>query len=444
MAQDEVHILSQSIEDKRTKTAVRQLERLIQSALTRITDLASTVSGLGSGGGGVTLPIAMSDVTGLVAALAGKAALAHTHAESDITGLVADLAAKAPLVHTHAESDITGLVADLAARPTGSGTNGKSTRWTGGGLGDGAFSDDGTNVTLAGALTLSPITLGSILFAGTGGLVSQDNSNLFWDNTNKILTATSTTNNSAVIAKNASTTTGPMCLQNTAANGIVDFFALDNLSAVKVSWGYANGSYSESSRAGRAYLWRNASVNFAFARSGNNLDGMLHSTGNWHIGSSTTDPGCKLEVQKANSAAAAINSNTVVNIENSTDCWLTISGPAATNKGILCANPSNNGDGALIYDNPSVPRGWVINAGNVSALSIFSNGNTRIGSTLTDPAVKLQVDGSVSLTGGLTAPQAPGSFTVPTGYFTGLHKRVTLTTSQRITVQGTARLSIRD
>ncbi|MEM2168171.1 MAG: hypothetical protein QXR74_07400, partial [Candidatus Bathyarchaeia archaeon] len=40
---------------------------------------------------------------------------------------------------------------------------------------------------LSGNLTLSSLTAGSILFAGSGGLISQDNANLFWDNVNKRL-----------------------------------------------------------------------------------------------------------------------------------------------------------------------------------------------------------------------------------------------------------------
>jgi len=43
-----------------------------------------------------------------------------------------------------------------------------------------------TNFTVAGA-TISGLTAGSVLFAGTGGILSQDNSNLFWDDTNKRL-----------------------------------------------------------------------------------------------------------------------------------------------------------------------------------------------------------------------------------------------------------------
>jgi len=44
----------------------------------------------------------------------------------------------------------------------------------------------GASPTFVG-LTLSGLTQGSILFAGSGGLISQDNTNLFWDNVNKCL-----------------------------------------------------------------------------------------------------------------------------------------------------------------------------------------------------------------------------------------------------------------
>jgi ethanolamine utilization microcompartment shell protein EutS len=41
--------------------------------------------------------------------------------------------------------------------------------------------------TTLSRLTITELTPGSVLFAGAGGLISQDNSNLFWDNTNKRL-----------------------------------------------------------------------------------------------------------------------------------------------------------------------------------------------------------------------------------------------------------------
>ena len=43
---------------------------------------------------------------------------------------------------------------------------------------------DGGVVTLAKAPLFTPMTLGSILFAGTDGALTQDNANLFWDDTN--------------------------------------------------------------------------------------------------------------------------------------------------------------------------------------------------------------------------------------------------------------------
>lgn len=42
-------------------------------------------------------------------------------------------------------------------------------------------------LVITGSFTLSSMTLGSVLFAGTGGLVSQDNANFFWDDTNNRL-----------------------------------------------------------------------------------------------------------------------------------------------------------------------------------------------------------------------------------------------------------------
>ena len=51
---------------------------------------------------------------------------------------------------------------------------------------------DGTFTTTAGAiaastLTLSPLTAGSVLFVGTSGILSQDNSGIFWNSTNNYL-----------------------------------------------------------------------------------------------------------------------------------------------------------------------------------------------------------------------------------------------------------------
>lgn len=79
----------QGIKDASTKAAVRSLEDWSDELVRRLSKLEEAE-------GGISLPIAESDVTGLVADLAAKAASSHTHAESDVTNLAADLAAKVP------------------------------------------------------------------------------------------------------------------------------------------------------------------------------------------------------------------------------------------------------------------------------------------------------------------------------------------------------------
>lgn len=90
------------------------------------------------------IAIAISQVTGLVAALAAKSDIGHTHTEAEVAGLVADLAGKAALVHSHAESDVAGLVGDLAAKQD-----------------DIQYQDEGVNKGVAGALT-------TVNFVGAG------------------------------------------------------------------------------------------------------------------------------------------------------------------------------------------------------------------------------------------------------------------------------------
>jgi hypothetical protein len=50
--------------------------------------------------------------------------------------------------------------------------------------GDPDFTTDGAGNLTATSLTLTPLTMGSVLFAGAAGLISQDNANFFWDETN--------------------------------------------------------------------------------------------------------------------------------------------------------------------------------------------------------------------------------------------------------------------
>jgi hypothetical protein len=69
---------------------------------------------------------AIGDVTGLQAALDGKAAATHSHAIGDVTGLQAALDGKATATHSHAISDVTGLQAALDGKANASHTHGEA------------------------------------------------------------------------------------------------------------------------------------------------------------------------------------------------------------------------------------------------------------------------------------------------------------------------------
>src|SRR3990167_10525182 len=90
----------------------------------------------------------------------------------------------------------------------------------GGKIQSGSSNLDITNTT--GNLLLSGGTLGSIFFAGTSGILAQDNANLFWDDTNNWLGIGTTTPSSKLDVTTAAlgttqTTSSGLALVNTTA-----------------------------------------------------------------------------------------------------------------------------------------------------------------------------------------------------------------------------------
>jgi hypothetical protein len=70
----------------------------------------------------------------------------------------------------------------------------------------------------ANSLTLPTFTIGSVLFAGTSGLIGQDNTNLFWDNTNDRLGIQTNTPGVALDVHNNVAGTTTVQLNNTATS----------------------------------------------------------------------------------------------------------------------------------------------------------------------------------------------------------------------------------
>jgi len=105
-------------------------------------------------------------VTGLDAALAGKAASVHTHTTAQVTGLDTALAGKAPTAHTHTTSQVTGLNDTLSHK-----VNDSTQVIAGDGLtGGGDLSYSRTLAVGAGAGISVAADAVSVQFSGTGSL----------------------------------------------------------------------------------------------------------------------------------------------------------------------------------------------------------------------------------------------------------------------------------
>ena len=93
---------------------------------------------------------------------------------------------------------------------------------------NGNTSNVGISITAGGlstnSLTDTALTLGSVLFSGAGGLVSQDNSAFFWDDTNNRLGLNTTTPGNTLDVHFAGTAS-TIGLNNTAGNAATIVFA---------------------------------------------------------------------------------------------------------------------------------------------------------------------------------------------------------------------------
>jgi len=255
-------------------------------------------------------------------------------------------------------------------------------------------------------VTLSNMTLGSVLFAGTAGVVSQDNTNFFWDNTNKRLgIGTAAPGNlleingvgyaynisggqlslSSTVAYNLSPTAGIHFILNT--NGAGDRFPLGEIAVTKENTSADNYASFMS-------LWTTIAAGTGVERmritsAGNVGIGTTAPTGNLHIegvdkGTTNLYAGGNLNIYTTDALAAdkggSISLGAVQNELGTKYGFAAIKGANAD--GI-----AGNVAGYLSFFTSKTA------VGSVERMRIDTTGNVGIGTTA--PAAKLDVAGSI-------------------------------------------------
>jgi len=203
--------------------------------------------------------------------------------------------------------------------------------------------------TISASTVSSPFTTGSVIFQGSGGTLTQNNSQLFWDNTNNRLGVGTASPTGAITAVGAYTasTAAPLVVQNTLAYGPPSYSQytqiwLNSVGSVIASM-RSNSEFSVSSTISTAYFRSGTAGNSTTPIYGNNAaSGMyfpatniigfsttnvealrIFSGQNISIGT-TTDSGFKLDV---NGTTRVIGSKgSVITDGSSTTAFLTFSG----------------------------------------------------------------------------------------------------------------------
>lgn len=282
----------------------------------------------------------------------------------------------------------------------------------GGGFGTIQKISGGGGGSIGGAITGG--TQGSVLFLGASGVLAQDNSNFFWDNTNKIFklgSGTSTFTNSGATGGITATMAGgntfyvPFTGQNTSSgttastdiilgnNNATDttnyldlgISSSNNADPLYTAFG-ANGAYLYS-QTGELAIATASAQSIKFVTGGTlsaNIRMVIDSTGNVGIG--TTSPDYPLSV------TGAINAQ---ENQSATDVAYRINGSGILGKTTAGNFPATSGYTRFIG------QGMVFSANNDNTIqmAILSSGNVGIGTI--SPGAMLQVNTSSASTKGI-------------------------------------------
>jgi hypothetical protein len=295
----------------------------------------------------------------------------------------------------------------------------------------GTWQGNAVGVSYGGTGTSTQFTAGSVVFAGTSGVYSQDNSNLFWDDTN----------NNLGIGTNAPTSTAGFVprlqLTSSASTGLV----ITSTASTQQNLIGTNGSGFFVESVGSATATDN-NIIFRTNSTNSNYGGIerMRITSAGDVGIGTTAPRTQMMVLGSAQTTSAITD------AGSQGGTLTL---AATNNAVggggallfsalndigtyvpqwaiksLLFNGTNNGTGALAFSG----RAAGSDTNLTERMRLHSTGGVSIGNTTDPGAANLSVTGTIAGNGApLTALNASNlaSGTVATGRISGSYTGIT-------------------
>lgn len=217
-------------------------------------------------------------------------------------------------------------------------------------------------------LSSTALTAGSVVFAGTGGILSQDNTNFFWDNTNKYLGI-----------GNTGTPTAPLDIHNGTVGQLIQ---LNATSTNNSNIGFLNNNVNK---------WRIGNVYNAGANDFNIFNNTLTTNAltilsNNNIGISNSAPNYPLHLKNSTFSQLCIEGGTAADL-----ILFNSSGTANIRTMTMRQTSSSYLSFFSANDNGTINVNNILNLSN-------STGNVLIG-TSTDNGNKLQVNGSTKLSG---------------------------------------------
>jgi hypothetical protein len=248
-------------------------------------------------------------------------------------------------------------------------------------------------VTLAGTLgvanggtgTATAFTTGSVVFAGASGVYTQDNANLFWDDTNNRLGIGTTTPAYPLDV----TTTGPQIVarltETTAASTARLYLTCGTATGIFQQYGQSHPTLPS-----QTTLSSPGALNLS-------TSGVpqMHVTTGGSVGIGTTAPSTKLHVTRTPLTGATTRPNAVITLEDTASTELYLVSENTGNGQLRFGDTDSNYRGAVTYRHATDHMEFITAASE--RMRITSAGLVGIGTS--SPATKLDVNGAITSSG---------------------------------------------